>query len=161
VLLQVGAFFEVYGLKNNTTGEILHSNITEFSQICQLAVSDKGITMDNMSIMMAGFRDYTVEKYVQKLSENGYTVVVYVQEKDGKNMKRVLQCVHSAGTNLSYDTDSNQQISNNIMCIWVEKYKAIRNVGQDTFICGVAVSNIFTGQSSLFEYQVPYYIAYL
>ena len=158
VLLQVGAFFEVYGLKNQQTGQIINSNISEFSQLCQLTVSDKGILMDNMSIMMAGFRDYTVEKYIQKLSENGYTTVVYVQEKDGKNVKRVLQSVYSAGTNLTYDTDSNQQISNNIMCIWVEKYKAIRNIGNCTFVFGISVANIFTGKSSMFEYQVPYYM---
>ena len=158
VLLQVGAFFEVYGLKNTKTGEIMHSNICEFSQICQLNISEKNISMDGFPIMMAGFRDYTLEKYLQKLSESGYTAVVYIQEKDGKSVKRVLQGVYSAGTNLSYDTDSNKQISNNIMCIWVEKYKAMRNVGQDVFVCGVAVANIFTGKSSIFEYQLPYYL---
>uniref|UniRef100_A0A6C0HHS0 DNA mismatch repair proteins mutS family domain-containing protein n=1 Tax=viral metagenome TaxID=1070528 RepID=A0A6C0HHS0_9ZZZZ len=158
VLLQVGAFFEVYGLKNTKTGEITHSNISEFSQICQLNISEKNITMDKCPIMMAGFRDYTLEKYLQKLSESGYTAVVYVQEKDGKTVKRVLQGVYSAGTNLSYDTDSNQQISNNIMCIWVEKFKAIRNTTNDTFVCGVAVANIFTGKSAIFEYQSAYYL---
>ena len=158
VLLQVGAFFEVYGLKNTKTGEIMNSNIVEFSQICQLNISEKNITMDSYPIMMAGFRDYTLEKYLQKLTEGGYAAVVYVQEKDGKNVKRVLQNIYSAGTNLSYDTDSSQQISNNIMCIWVEKYKALRTQTKDTFVCGVAVANIFTGKSSIFEYQLPYYL---
>jgi DNA mismatch repair protein MutS len=158
VLLQVGAFFEVYGLKNTKTGEITNSNISEFSQICQLNISEKSITMDGSPIMMAGFRDYTLEKYLQKLTEAGYTAVVYVQEKDGKSVKRVLQGVYSAGTNLSYDTDSNQQISNNIMCIWTEKYRSMRTTQPDTFVCGVAVANIFTGKSSIFEYQVPYYL---
>lgn len=157
VLLQVGAFFEVYGLKTKT-GEIINSNISEFSQICQLNMSEKNIYMEGLPIMMAGFRDYTLEKYLQKLSEAGYTAVVYVQEKDGKSVKRVLRAVYSAGTNLSYDTDSNQQISNNIMCIWVEKFKAIRIATQDNFVCGVAVANIFTGKSSIFEYQSPYYL---
>ena len=41
VLLQVGAFFEVYGLKNLTTGEITESNIEEFANICQLNISEK------------------------------------------------------------------------------------------------------------------------
>ena len=157
VLLQVGAFFEVYALKN-TNGECIQSNILEFSQICQLTVSEKSITMDNLPIMMAGFRDYSLEKYIQKLSDAGYTSVVYVQEKKGKQMTRVLESVYSAGTNILYDTDSNQQISNNIMCIWVEKYRPIRNGIKDTFVCGVAVANIFTGKSSIFEYQQPYYL---
>jgi DNA mismatch repair protein MutS len=170
VLLQVGAFFEVYALKN-TTGELVYSrredeeevsydssNILEFSQICQLTVSEKSITMDNLPIMMAGFRDYSLEKYIQKLSDAGYTSVVYVQEKKGKQITRVLESVYSAGTNILYDTDSNQQISNNIMCVWVEKYRPIRTGFKDTFVCGVAVANIFTGKSSIFEYQQPYYL---
>jgi len=178
VLLQVGAFFEVYALKN-TTGELVNSrpiergtsasgrigevsyensNMLEFSQICQLTVSEKSITMDNLPIMMAGFRDYSLEKYIQKLSDAGYTAVVYVQEKKGKQITRVLESVYSAGTNILYDTDSNQQISNNIMCVWVEKYRPIRNGIKDTFVCGVAVANIFTGKSSIFEYQQPYYL---
>jgi DNA mismatch repair protein MutS len=158
VLLQVGAFFEVYGLKNTKTGEIGNSNIVEFSQICQLNISEKNIVMDKEPIVMAGFRDYTLEKYLQKLSDSGYTTVVYIQEKDGKNVKRVLQGVYSAGTNLSYDADNSSQISNNIMCIWIEKYKAMRNTIQDTFVCGISVANIFTGKSSIFEYQSPYYL---
>ena len=158
VLLQVGAFFEVYGLKNTKTGEIGNSNIVEFSQICQLNISEKNITMDKEPIVMAGFRDYTLERYLQKLSDSGYTTVVYIQEKDGKNVKRVLQGVYSAGTNLSYDADNSSQISNNIMCIWIEKYKAMRNTIQDTFVCGISVANIFTGKSSIFEYQSPYYL---
>jgi hypothetical protein len=40
VLLQVGAFFEVYGLKNSE-GIISESQIEEFSQICQLNISEK------------------------------------------------------------------------------------------------------------------------
>ena len=33
VLMQVGAFFEVYGLQNKSTGEISGSQIVEFSRI--------------------------------------------------------------------------------------------------------------------------------
>ena len=149
VLLQVGAFFEVYGLKEQN-GTIIHSNIVEFSQICQLNISEKTITLENKPVVMAGFRDYTLEKYLQKLSDGGYTSVVYVQEKDGKNVKRVLQSVYSAGTYLSYDTDSNQQITNNIMCIWIDKYKVLRQNEKESLICGISIANIFTGKSFIF-----------
>jgi len=157
VLLQVGAFFEVYGLKQQN-GTIIHSNIVEFSQICQLNISEKTITLENKPVVMAGFRDYTLEKYLQKLSDAGYTSVVYVQEKDGKNVKRVLQSVYSAGTYLSYDTDSNQQITNNIMCIWIDKYKVLRQNEKESLICGISVANIFTGKSFIFEYETRFYM---
>jgi predicted TIM-barrel fold metal-dependent hydrolase len=35
---------------------------------------------------MAGFRDYTLDKYLQKITDGGMTAVVYVQEKQGKQI---------------------------------------------------------------------------
>ena len=61
VLMQVGAFFEVYGGHS-----VMKSKIDEFSQICSLNISEKLKTKDNENIIMAGFRDYCLEKYVLK-----------------------------------------------------------------------------------------------
>jgi len=163
VLLQVGAFFEVYGMKNLETSEVTGSNIEEFSQICQLNVSEKKITYKGKQVVMAGFRDYTLEKYLQKLTDNGYNAAVYVQEKDGKNIKRVFYGVYSAGTYISYETESSPQITNNIMCVWMDTYKPFEKGGgaggskmKTNIIYGVATVNIFTGKSSIFEHQSPF-----
>jgi DNA mismatch repair protein MutS len=163
VLLQVGAFFEVYGLKNLETSEITGSSIEEFSQICQLNVSEKKISYKGKQVVMAGFRDYTLEKYLQKLTDTGYNGVVYVQEKDGKNIKRVFYGAYSAGTYISYETESSPQITNNIMCVWMDTYKPFEKGGgtggskmKNNIIYGVATVNIFTGKSSIFEHQSPF-----
>ena len=79
VLLQVGAFFEIYGLKTDD-GNIFGSNIEEICSICELNLSNKQATHKDAtykknkvstnhtySVMMAGFKDYNYEKYVQKL----------------------------------------------------------------------------------------------
>ena len=42
VLLQVGAFFEVYGFKCTETNDVQESEICEFSRICNLNISEKG-----------------------------------------------------------------------------------------------------------------------
>ena len=157
LLMQVGAFFEVYGLKNQQTGEVKYSEIMDFSQVCQLNVSEKKAYVNGDVIVMAGFRDYTLEKYIQKLSENGYTAVVYVQEKDGKNVTRKFHSVYSAGTYIAYDNDSSPQQSNNIMCIWIEKYKPFVQTMNENIVCGISTANIFTGKSTIFEYQIPFY----
>jgi DNA mismatch repair protein MutS len=162
LLLQVGAFFEVYGMRDNN-GNIVGSKIEEFSQICQLNISDKKIFYDNKSLVMAGFRDYSLEKYLQKITDAGFTAVVFVQEKDGKKMKRVFHGVFSAGTYLSYETESTQQMTNNMMCIWIDTFKPIdRRVTvvktRDTIIYGVSVINTYTGKSSIFEYQTPFFM---
>jgi len=143
LLMQVGAFYEVYGLKNTNVSEIM-----EFSHICQLNVSEKKLTVADQTVIMAGFRDYSLEKYLQKLTDANYTAVVYIQEIIDKVIRRVLKEIHSPGTYLSYETDT-PQTTNNIMCIWLEHY-------QKKIIYGVAVVNIFTGKSSLFEYETQF-----
>jgi DNA mismatch repair protein MutS len=158
VLLQVGAFFEVYGLKTQKDNTIIKSQIEEFAQICQLTISEKNATHDSSQIVMAGFRDYTLEKYLQKLTENDYTAVVYVQEKNGKTVTRKFHAVYSPGTFISYDTESCQTITNNIMCVWIEKYQNITQNKNASIVFGIAVVNIFTGKSQLSEYQTSYYM---
>jgi len=152
LLMQVGAFFEVYGGHS-----VMKSKIDDFSQICSLNISEKLKTKDNENIIMAGFRDYCLEKYVLKLTDSGYNVVVYVQVKrpDDK-IDRVFNCVYSPGTYISYDTDSNKQITNNIMCIWVEKTTSFKKT--NSILIGISSINIFTGKSKIFEYQVPLYM---
>jgi len=62
VLMQVGAFFEVYGLQDKTTGNIFGSKITEFSMICDLNIADKKICVGADSVIMAGFSHYMIDK---------------------------------------------------------------------------------------------------
>ena len=151
VLMQVGAFFEMYGLKN-TLG-----SLNEVCQLCSLNTSDKKICVGQEQVVMAGFRDYTLDKYITKLTDGGYTAVVYVQEKNGKNITRALHAVYSPGTYVSCDTDSSPQITNNIMCMWFDLTKSFRT-SKDTLVCGVSVVNVFTGKSHLFEYECPFYM---
>jgi DNA mismatch repair protein MutS len=167
VLLQVGAFFEVYGFRCSESNDIVGSKISDFSQICNLNVSEKKVVYDDRQVLMAGFRDYTLDKYLQKISSAGYTAVVYVQQKIGSVITRVLDSVHSAGTFMAYETDPSQHITNNVACIWLDIHKPVlqnRSNAQyasktrDTIICGVAIANIFTGKSYIAEFQQPFSI---
>lgn len=165
LLTQVGSFFEIYGLKNTKTNETMEeSEIVAVSNICQFHIAEKKATYNGHQILAAGFPDYKLEKYLQKITENSFTVVVFVQEKNEKNTNRIFHSVHSPGTYLSYETDSSPQITNNIMCIWFETYKPLgvgsRNESRmrENIICGVSVANIFTGESFLFEYKTPFFM---
>ena len=68
VLIQVGAFFEVYGLKDKNDN-INGSNIMDFSRICDLNVVDKKACCDLDAVVMAGFKDHLLDKYIKKLME--------------------------------------------------------------------------------------------
>lgn len=156
LLMMVGVFYEVYGLRPIDTSmhqEIVYkSEIIEFSQVCNLNIAEKTSIYENQQVVMAGFRDYTLDKYLNILTTEGFTTVVYNQEKDGKNIKRTLHSIYSPGTYISNEeTEQSRQITNNIMCIWTERTGNI-------LIIGIATVNIFTGKSTIFEYQTPYTI---
>jgi DNA mismatch repair protein MutS len=155
LLIQVGAFFEIYGLKDCKTGEIKGSQIQEVSQICQLNMSEKKVYIEKDGVTMSGFRDYSLEKYLPKITEGGYTAVVYTQEKTADNkFVRKLDAVYSPGTYVSYDMDSLLQITNNIMCIWFELTKSTPK----RLLYGVSTVNIFTGESFLFEHDCDWHM---
>ena len=93
LLMQVGSFFEIYGLKNDADASVSttesESSIHEIAQICQFNVSEKKAVFQKRPILMAGFPDYRIDKYLQKITEGGFTAVVFVQEKNEKNTKRI------------------------------------------------------------------------
>ena len=157
VLMQVGSFFEVYGDKHAKTGQITKSRIELFKSTCNLMIAEKSCQTPTGVLVMAGFRDYVLDKYLEKMTANGITAVVFVQKKDPANGGKIVRefaGVYSPGTYLPYESEQNTtHLSNNLMCIWLET-ATIRNTKH--MICGMANAHIFTGQTSIFEYETPF-----
>jgi len=162
VLLQVGAFFEVYGqiitpamatadaATATATVTCSGSRIDDFCLICELAKANK-----SPGFVMAGFRDYGLDKYLKKLQDAGYTAVVYVQDGIKNPPVRSLQGIYSPGTYFSTDVTQgcgggggggggSGALSNNIACIWIEKISR-------TLIMGMTNIDIYTGRATIFE----------
>lgn len=154
VLLQVGAFFEIYGLKDYN-GKIIYSEIEKISQICQLSIGEKSIVYEDKPVLMAGFRDHRLDFYIQRLTENNITAIVYSQKKEGDTVSRDLYGIYSAGTFIPYEVESNHHLTNNILCIWLESYLPM-NASQKNIVYGIANVNIFTGETSIFEHDTPF-----
>ena len=153
VLMQVGAFFEVYGLKDKYDN-ISGSNIMDFSKICDLNVVDKKACCGSEPVVMAGFKDHLLDKYVKKLQDTGYTIAVYEQDEQCANTTRSLTGVYSPGTYFSTDTEN---ITNNTCCIWVENKKGtLKNKDKMFVYVGAAIIDIFTGSTSIMEYKEQY-----
>ena len=154
VLLQVGAFFEIYGLRDNT--EIICSEIERISQLCQLSIAEKNFEYQNKPVLMAGFRDHRLDFYIQRLTENNITTVVYSQKKESNGVvTRDLYGIYSPGTFIPYDVDSNHHLTNNILCVWLESYLPLGS-SQSNIVYGVSSINIFTGETTLFEHDTPF-----
>lgn len=175
VLLQVGAFFEVYGQLSGHSSDILSetenihnlstdkaictgSRIDDFCAICELAKANKV-----PGIVMAGFRDYGLDKYLKKLQDAGYTAVVYTQDGINTPPTRSLQGIYSPGTYFSTDVinatsgtegEDRRILSNNTVCLWIEKISRRTTINQNAttkLVMGMTNIDIYTGRSTIFE----------
>tara|TARA_B100000123_G_scaffold120554_2_gene88983 strand:+ start:2020 stop:5067 length:3048 start_codon:yes stop_codon:yes gene_type:complete len=158
VLMLVGAFFEVYGLKDIETQDITKSNLIDFKNICNLNVADKMEIENNQVIVMAGFRDYALEKNLSMLIAANYNVAVYIQDKTQKKIIRKLDKIYSPGTHVSFDCNNSHKLSNNIMSIWIENFKQYKS-NEKLLVCGATSINIFTGDVYMFQNEKPYYMS--
>jgi len=154
VLMQVGAFFEVYGMQNQTTKNITGSKIVEFSSICDLNIAEKKVCVGKEDIIMAGFSTYMIEKYLKKLQQAGFTTIVFSQDEQAKNTTRSLEGIYSPGT---YFSESNIQITNNTMCIWIHVANKFKSTEKEVHI-GVANVDIYTGKTTIFQFSELYII---
>lgn len=156
ILMQIGAFFEVYAYKHIITNDITESEIISFSQICELNIVEKSnntAAISNTIVVMAGFKDFQLEKYLKKLQDSGFTIVVYVQDESAKNTTRSLAGIFSPGTYFHTETPI---LTNNITCIWINLIEnKIINKGK-FIVVGIANIDIFTGKTSLFQFKEPY-----
>lgn len=156
VFMQCGAFFEIYGIKmsDNT---FKYSNIDECSKLTNLNIANKHIDMLGGTVVMCGFREYSIDKYVERLVSLDYTIVVYVQSSTLPSQPRTHHATHSPGTYISYETSNSLQLSNNIMCLWLDKYNNFRQ-NKDMIVCGMACCHMFTGKTSIYEYETEFFM---
>lgn len=151
VLMQVGSFFEVYGLKTKT-GEIIGSDIEHFSQINDLIIAKKSNMKpgNGMTVLMAGFGLAQLDKYVKRLQQNKYTIIIITQDIQGKNTSRSVSEIISPGTFFSLDSNCNSNIT---MCIWLFKSRLHKLGGGETTI-GISTLDVCTGDTSIGQFQL-------
>ena len=164
VLMQVGAFFEVYGKKHKTINGIFGSKITEFCNICDLNMSEKAkVTVNEKdkngktikcNILMAGFRDFVCEKYIQKLNGAGYTCVIFTQNEHNPSAERELAQIITPGT--FFNEDANVT-TNNIMVITLFHKKPTKLLNTNRFYYGIANIDILSGETMIFDHDEAFY----
>ena len=141
LFMQVGSFFEVYSKTEDD------EDMVNFSNACELKIATK---VQNKTYM-AGFRDYVLDKYIQKfISNSNYTIVVFNQKDKGGVITREEFGIYSPGTVFN-DTEI---LSNNITCIWIHK---TNKVFTESYIFGLSTLDTYTGTLYTNEYTVPYY----
>ena len=158
LLMQVGAFYEVYGLITDS------KTINDFSSICSLNIADKKATYKNKNLLMAGFKCPFLDKYIKLLIESTYTVVVYIQEDCENTVKKnhIFYGIYSTGTYYNNDIIINSiKGVGIIMSVWFHIYNKICGNSKKTYkeeyiIIGISIIDINTGKSVLYEYETLY-----
>ena len=140
VLMMVGSFYEIYGEKNSKGG-ISGSKIEDISKLCDLAIAQKTGTY-----VMAGFTYTKIDKYLKKIQDAGYTTIVIKQDPSNPKIRSV-EGIYSPGTFFNPDSS---EISNNTICVWVERVSYIKS---KSVMVGIANVDIYTGRVILFEYK--------
>ena len=162
VLMQVGSFYEMYGLKCMKTNEIQNtSNIVAAAHTCFFKIADKKdkVEIQNVlyNVVMAGFGEHVLDKYLPLLVDAGFSCAVYVQEDDMSKRgakKRVFHGIFSPGTYLSTNETSASTIDNaQVMVIWIHVFKPLTS--KEKYVCGFANISCTTGESSMYEYTTP------
>ena len=151
VLMQVGSFFEAYGLLDKDNN-IYGSDIVYFAEINNMIIARKNICVGKARVVMAGFGLQQLEKYIRKMQEQGYTIPVYTQDTPSKNTTRSLCNIISPGTYFSNDT---KELSNNITCVWIHYSKPVLSI-KELITVGISNIDIHTGKTSIFEFSKDY-----
>lgn len=147
VLEEVGKFFEFYGV-NNETEKI--GNVRKISELLNIQMTrrNKNILENNRTnCLMAGFPTASLKRFLQKLIDANYTVVLIEQVTPPPNPKREITNIYSPST---YIDNMNTHISNNLLSIYLEVETDYKNK-RDIYIFGLSVINISTGYCVVYE----------
>jgi DNA mismatch repair protein MutS len=154
VLMEVGDFFEIYGVQNDF--ENVGANMHDISELLNIRVTckNKSIqTIDRKNHYLSGFPKYVVEKHIQTLVENQYTVIL-VEQFENENTKyykqfdRKVSKIITPSTYFNNNSISLQNPCNYLMvCYWeILKYKS-----QEFLSLGISLVDITTGTTFFYE----------
>lgn len=153
VLMQVGSFFEFYGVNNDQEKIGNAQTITELLNI-QLTRRNKQILENSRSnCLMAGFPTHSLKRFINILLNNNYTVILIEQVTEPPNPKREITQIYSPGT---YIDEINKSDPNYMVSVYITEEKYYKN-GNIIYSFGISSIDLSTGKSVVYEGNTIYY----
>ena len=144
LLMQVGHFFEAYGVDNDI--EKLNSeNLYNLSNIMNIQMTRKNksiIENSRGNPLMLGVNIYSIDKFIQILLNNNYTIVLSEQMTQPPYVKREITNIYSPGTNVSHSIKGD---TNNLLSIYIE------TTNKNIMCVGMSVIDLSTGSNKIYE----------
>jgi DNA mismatch repair protein MutS len=142
VIMEVGSFFEVYGVDNKETTIGKPKEIAGILNI-QLTRKNKSIAENNTkNPLLAGFPTASFERYITRIiEEKKYTIILIRQKGLPPKVTRYVDKILSPGVNFDYAKDANE---NFVTSIIIDKNKGL-------YSAGYSAVDVTTGKTYLFE----------
>ncbi len=125
--MEVGAFFEVYEVNNES---LKLGKAKEVAEILNIQLTRKNKTVLENSVqnpLLAGVPSVSFERYLNRLVQSKkYTVVIIRQKGEPPHIKRYLSNVISPGTNIDYIMEPSE---NFIASLFIDRNNEIYSVG--------------------------------
>ncbi len=149
VLLMCGSFYELYGV-NSEKDKYGCDNIFEIGNLLNITVTRKNkaiIENSRSNPLLAGMPVYCLNKYVEILIDNNYTVVIVEQLNDPPNPERGVTKIFSPSTYME-----NIQSYEEKYLITIYLTKAFDYRSKNSFVnCSIAIYDITTSKSYIYE----------
>ena len=147
VLMEVGSFFEFYGVSNEKEQIGNAKRVCELLNI-QLTRRNKAINENSRkNALMAGFPTHSMKRFMNVLLENNYTIVLIEQTTPPPNPMREITKIISPGT---YIDEVKNNEANYITSVLIKEEKCYKtNIPQ--YIIGLASIDLTTGKNSIYE----------
>ena len=153
VLMQVGSFFEFYGVDNKEEKIGNLQFITELLNI-QLTRRNKAILENSRSnCLMGGFPTHALKRFLPLLLNNNYTIILIEQTTEPPNPKREITQIFSPGT---YIEEINKSDPNFIVSIYLTEHDCYKT-GSSVFMVGLSAIDLSTGQNIIYQGSVNSY----
>ncbi len=153
VLMQVGSFFEFYGVNNEEEKIGNPEEVSELLNI-QLTRRNKSIIENSRNnCLMAGFPCHALKRFINILLDNNYTIILIEQVTPPPNPKREITQIFSPGTYIDEITNYNP---NNIISLYLDE-EICYKTNKKLFIFGISSIDLSTGKNYLYEENFGYY----
>ena len=144
VLYRCGGFYEIYSADD---GLVDMKTICDLLNI-QMSRRNKSILqVDRVNTLMAGFPAHALQKFVNILVAENYTVVIVDQVTEPPKPKRAVTAIVSPGTDIQNPVVYE---SNNLMCICIDETRDFKTK-ELVYGVGISVIDLTVGTSKVFE----------
>ena len=145
VLMQVGSFYEIYSVQNETIG--VGADIYQLADILGIQVVRRNKSIPEISydnFLMSGWNMYATEKFQKILLNHNYTIVYVDQVTEPPNPERKITNILSPGTMIEkYNNNDN----NYLLSVYLNRYP--QQYDKYIYVIGLSAIDISTGENTV------------